>query len=126
MTWNYETGVPQDEIIHGLRRSFNTLLRKAIAIIRLDGKALKDAKLSYVERYAWRDTIATLGITAALMVAWPSVHNWAKSAHKPENREEAGATGPIDAVTRYIPDVYFGEGVYKMTIDDIFFRIIES
>jgi hypothetical protein len=85
MTWNYETGLPQDEILHGLRRSFNTLFKKALYAF----KGIKDhnAKLSYVEKYAWKDTIVTLGLTAMLMVGWIPVHDWAKSAVKPENRE---------------------------------------
>lgn len=124
MTWNYETGLPQDEILHGLRRSFGTLFKKALYAF----KGIKDhnAKLSYVEKYAWKDTIVTLGLTAMLMVGWIPVHDWAKSAVKPENREQAGATGLVDAVTRYIPQRFIQDGVYKLFLDDLYFRTIES
>lgn len=124
MTWNYETGLPQDEILHGLRRSFSTLFKKALYAF----KGIKDhnAKLSYVEKYAWKDTIVTLGLTSMLMVGWIPVHDWAKSAVKPENREQAGATGPVDAVTRYVPQRFIQDGVYKLFLDDLYFRTIES
>lgn len=124
MTWNYETGLPQDEILHGLRRSFSTLFKKALYAF----KGIKDhnAKLSYVEKYAWKDTIVTLGLTAMLMVGWIPVHDWAKSAVKPENREQAGATGPVDAITRYIPQRFIQDGIYKLFLDDLYFRTIES
>lgn len=124
MTWNYETGLPQDEILHGLKRSFGTLFKKALYAFK--GIKDHDAKLSYVEKYAWKDTIVTLGLTAMLMVGWPSIHDWAKSAVKPENREQAGATGPIDAATRYIPQRFIQDGVYKLFLDDLYFRTIES
>ena len=124
MTWNYETGLPQDEILHGLKRSFGTLFKKALYAFK--GIKDHDAKLSYVEKYAWKDTIVTLGLTAMLMVGWPSIHDWAKSAVKPENREQAGATGPVDAVTRYIPQRFIQDGVYKLFLDDLYFRTIES
>lgn len=126
MTWNYETGLPQSEVFNGLYRSFYTLLRKLMAAIKIDRQALKDTKLSYVEKYAWRDAIITLSMVAMFALGWPKVHNWAKNVNAPKNRIEAGATGPIDAVTRYVPQQFIGNETYKLFLDDVYFRIFES
>ena len=46
LTWNFETGVPQDEIGNGLSRSFVTLMKKLYAFVTLNKQKLKNVKFS--------------------------------------------------------------------------------
>lgn len=120
LTWNFETGVPQDEIGNGLSRSFVTLMKKLYAFVTLNKQKLKNVKFSYVEKYAVRDTLVTLALIHALMITWIDVHHWASSAYqyKPENRQQASL--------EYQMQHFFDHDTYKMFIDDIHFRTIEA
>jgi hypothetical protein len=67
-----------------------------------------------------------MGLLSLLMVSWPKVHNWAKTGAKaPTERAEAGPTGITD-VPRYMQERYIDGGVWKLQLDDVFFRTIES
>ena len=107
-------------------KSFDTLWKKAAVAIHIRKGNLKDIKFSYQEKYAWREVLTTLGIMYVLMTGWPKYHASIKDEIPiPQTREEAGATSLTD-VPRYMRDIYFGRGVYKLTLDDIYFRTIES
>lgn len=120
LTWNFETGTPQDEIGNGLIRAFTTLMKKMYCAATLNKDRLKSVKFSHVEKYAVKDAIITLLLLHGMIMTWFPIHEWASSAYqyKPTNREEAGI--------EYQMQHFFDHDTYKMMIDDIYFRDIES
>ena len=46
----------------------------------------KTAKLSEVEKYAWKDTLIFLAMLAMMMVSWIYVHDDARTVQPPKNR----------------------------------------
>lgn len=136
MAWNYETGVPMDEIYKGIFRSFGTVWRLICRMIKFGPKeGWNKVKFSEVEKYAWRDAIITLLCLVLCMYTWIPVHEWAKKVKPVKNRKQAGVRTlntkglPILDITdipRFFEEEYLGRELYKMQIDDIWFRLIES
>lgn len=125
MAWDYETGTPQDQILIGLWRSFKTLYREANQLLLHKPRT---AKLSEVEKYAWKDTIIFLSMLAIMMVGWTFIHDDAREVPKPTSREEAGPASmlnPVDYYT-YVRDIYIPNQYWKLAVDDIFFRTVEA
>jgi uncharacterized membrane protein YgcG len=63
-----------------------------------------------------------------MMIAWPHVHDWALEIPKPKTAEMAHSRtwyNPIDVID-YIKDVYIPEEYYRLSIDNLMFRTIES
>lgn len=125
MAWDYETGTPQDQILIGLWRSFKTLYREAKQLVLFKPRT---AKLSEVEKYAWRDTIIFMGMLAMMMVGWTFVHDDAREVKKPTTREEAGPMSMFNPADyyEYIRDVYIPNQYWKLAVDDIYFRTVEA
>jgi hypothetical protein len=125
MAWDYETGAPQDQIIIGLFRSFKTAYREAMQLLLHKPRT---AKLSEVEKYAWKDTIIFLAMLSMMMVGWTFVHDWARDVPKPTSREEAGPASMLNPADyyQYIRDIYIPNQYYKLAVDDIYFRIVEA
>jgi hypothetical protein len=84
MAWDYETGAPQDQILVGLWRSFKTIYREANQLLLHKPRT---AKLSEVEKYAWKDTLIFLGMLSLMMVGWTFIHDDAREVVKPTTRE---------------------------------------
>lgn len=126
-SWNYETGTPQDQIAVGIFRSFKTLGNKLQRLMLLDFAGAKERKLSDVEKYAWKDAIVYLGILGLMMYGWTFVNDWAADVPKPKDRYHAApeSLSPIDSYN-YITDVYIPNEYYKLQINNIMFRIVES
>lgn len=125
MSWNYETGTPNDQIYIGMARAFNTFNKKLWRYATLNFARAKEAKFSYVEKYAWRDAIIYLGILALCMVAWPMLNEQAAQVPPPKDREEAGPISVQD-VPRWFNEQYIGDQYWKMQASDIAFRVIEA
>ena len=125
MSWNYETGTPNDQIYIGIARAFNTFSKKLWRYATLNFAKAKEAKFSYVEKYAWRDAIIYLGILALCMVAWPMLNEQAAQVPPPKDREEAGPMSVQD-VPRWFNEQYIGDQYWKMQASDIAFRVIEA
>ena len=125
MAWDYETGTPQDQIMIGLFRSFKTLYKQANQALLHKPRT---AKLSEVEKYAWKDTIIFLAMLSMMMVAWTSIHDWAREVEKPQSREDAGPASMLNPVDyyEYVRDIYIPREYYRLGIDDIFFRVVEA
>jgi len=111
-------------------RSFRTISNWCQQNIFLFGGKKKDntkARFSEVEKYAWTDIVIYLGVLIAMMIGWTHVHDWASDVPKPEDRYH---NGPVDltpgALYRYLKDVYIPREYYKLAIDNIVFRTIES
>ena len=125
MAWDYETSAPQDQILVGLWRSFKTIYREANQFLLHKPRT---AKLSEVEKYAWKDTLIFLGMLSLMMVGWTFIHDDAREVVKPTTREEAGPASmfnPIDYYT-YIRDFYIPNQYWKLAVDDIYFRTVEA
>lgn len=125
MSWDYETGTPQDQILIGLWRSFKTLYREANQLLLHKPRT---AKLSEVEKYAWKDTIIFLSMLAMMMVGWTFIHDDAREVPKPTSREEAGPASMLNPVDyyAYVRDIYIPNQYWKLAVDDIFFRTVEA
>lgn len=125
MAWDYETGTPQDQILIGLFRSFKTVYREATQMLLHQPRT---AKLSEVEKYAWKDTIIFLAMLSMMMVGWTSVHDWARDVPKPKSRKEAGPASMLNPADyyQYIRDVYIPNQYWKLAVDDIYFRVVEA
>jgi uncharacterized membrane protein YgcG len=125
MAWDYETGTPQDQILIGLWRSFKTLYREASQTLLLKPRT---AKLSEVEKYAWKDTVIFLSMLAMMMVGWTYVHDDAREVKKPTSRKEAGPASMLNPADyyEYIRDVYIPNQYWKLAVDDIYFRTVEA
>lgn len=125
MAWDYETATTQDQIIIGLWRSFKTMWRMSKQALLHKPRT---AKLSEVEKYAWKDTIVFMAMLAMMMVGWTYIHDDARDVKKPTNRKEAGPASmfnPIDYY-EYIRDVYIPNQYWKLAVDDIYFRTVEA
>jgi hypothetical protein len=88
----------------------------------------KTAKLSEVEKYAWKDTIIFLSMLALMMVGWTYIHDDARTVQPPKTRTEAGPAtwwNPIDYYD-YINRVYIPNQYWKLAVDDIYFRTVEA
>lgn len=123
--WDYETGTTQDQILIGLYRSISTIFRMSKQLLLSQPKT---AKLSEVEKYAWKDTLIFVAMLAMMMVGWIYIHDDARTVQPPKNREEAGPASmfnPIDYYT-YIRDVYIPNQYWKLAVDDIYFRTVEA
>jgi hypothetical protein len=105
MSWDYETGTPQDQIAVGLWRSFKTMYKMSVQTLLHKPKT---AKLSEVEKYAWKDAIIFLAMLSMMMVGWVFVHDDAREVKKPTNRIEAGPASMLNPVDYYdfIQNVY--------------------
>lgn len=125
MSWNYETGTPDDQIYVALWRSFNTLGRKLWRYATLNFADAKKAKFSYIERYAWRDAIVYLGVLGLCMIGWPMLNEQASTVEAPKTRQQAGPTDITD-VPRWFDQQYIGEQYWKLQASDIGFRVIEA
>ena len=125
MAWDYETGTPQDQILVGLARSLKTIFREANQMLLHKPRT---AKLSEVEKYAWKDTLIFIGMLSMMMIGWTFIHDDAREVPKPTTREEAGPASmlnPIDYL-EYIRDIYIPNQYWKLAADDIYFRIVEA
>lgn len=136
MAWNWETGAPQDEILVAIFRSIPRLFKVMDNIITLKYQSGKKV-LSDVEKYAWKDLITYTFFIAALGVFWPGIHEWANDTPAPPSyssakylkpgktrnaelaRQESSAFSPFE-------EGYYKYGIYKLQIDDIYFRLFES
>lgn len=136
MAWNWETGAPQDEILVAIFRSIPRLFKVMGNIITLKYQSGKKV-LSDVEKYAWKDLITYTFFIAALGVFWPGIHEWANDTPAPPSyssakylkpgktrnaelaRQESSAFSPFE-------EGYYKYGIYKLQIDDIYFRLFES
>lgn len=125
MAWDYETSTSQDQILIGLFRSFKTLYKMSKQLLTFKPKT---AKLSEVEKYAWKDAIIFSAMLAMMMVGWTYVHDDSRSVPKPTSREEAGPASMLNPVDyyNYIRDVYIPNQYWKLGVDDIYFRTIEA
>lgn len=127
MAWDYETGTPQDQIWVGIFRSFKTLSKKIQRLALLDYKGSKSVKFSEVEKYAWKDSLIYLGVLAAMMFGWTFIHDWAADVPKPEDRYHAAPEGlSPEQIYDYLSNVYIPNEYWKLQIDNIAFRAIES
>lgn len=126
-SWDYETGTIQDQVLIGIGRSFKNLYRRLINLCHLDFTGSKSRKFSELERRAWWDAIIYLGFLGIMMVSWPSINDWANEINPPKTRQEAGpeSLNPVD-VANYFTDVYIPNEYYRMAINDVTFRVIES
>lgn len=136
MAWNWETGAPQDEILVAIFRSIPRLFKVMGNIITLKYQSGKKV-LSDVEKYAWKDLITYTFFIAALGVFWPGIHEWANDTPAPPSyssakylkpgktrnaelaRQESSAFSPFE-------EGYYKYGIYKLQIDDLYFRLFES
>lgn len=124
LSWNFETGTPQDEILLGCVRGITKWFRMFYYVGRGmftgDFTKLKDIKLSYVEKYALRDAVITLAELILLMQISMRTHRWAQSAvkWKPTNK--------VETSLGYQVQNFFDHDTYKIFIDDAMFRIVES
>lgn len=136
MAWNWETGAPQDEILVAIFRSIPRLFKVMGNIITLKYQSGKKV-LSDVEKYAWKDLITYTFFIAALGVFWPGIHEWANDTPAPLSyssaeylkpgktrnaelaRQESSAFSPFE-------EGYYKYGIYKLQIDDMYFRLFES
>ena len=136
MAWNWETGAPQDEILVAIFRSIPRLFKVMGNIITLKYQSGKKV-LSDVEKYAWKDLITYTFFIAALGVFWPGIHEWANDTPAPPSyssakylkpgktrdaelaRKESSAFSPFE-------EGYYKYGIYKLQIDDLYFRLFES
>lgn len=93
--------------------------------------------LSDVEKYAWKDLITYTFFIAALGAFWPGIHEWANDTPAPPSyssakylkpgktrdaelaRKESSAFSPFE-------EGYYKYGIYKLQIDDLYFRLFES
>lgn len=125
MSWDYETGTPQDQILIGLYRSFKTFYKEANQLLLHKPRT---AKLSEVEKYAWKDALIFLAMLSMMMVGWTFAHDDAREVKKPTTREEAGPASMLNPVDyyNYMRDVYIPNQYWKLAVDDIYFRTIES
>lgn len=129
--WDYETGTTQDQVLIGLYRSVSTIFRMSKQLLLSQPKT---AKLSEVEKYAWKDTIIFVAMLAMMMVGWTYIHDDARTVQPPKSREEAGPASmfnPVDYRTyidyyTYIRDVYIPNQYWKLAVDDIYFRTVEA
>lgn len=125
MAWDYETGTPQDQILIGLWRSIQTMFRMAKQALLHKPRT---AKLSEVEKYAWKDSLIFIGMLAIMMVGWTYIHDDARDVKKPTTREEAGPTSMLNPIDyyEYIRNVYIPNQYWKLAVDDIYFRTVEA
>jgi hypothetical protein len=88
----------------------------------------KTAKLSEVEKYAWKDAIIFVGMLAMMMVGWVYIHDDARTVQPPKNRQEAGPASMLNPVDyyEYMRDVYIPNQYWKLGVDDIYFRTVEA
>lgn len=123
-SWNYETGVPQDQIIIGLLRTFKTTYRYLITNVfrNIPEGDPNKVKFSYVEKYACKDALIYLIVLGAMLATWPLVNNAAGAVPPPEKDDPKLLDDPF----RYMADVYFPNEYYKLQLADIYFRTIES
>jgi hypothetical protein len=124
-SWDYETGTTQDQILVGLWRSVQTLCREIRDWAKFKSS---DAKLSNVEKYALTDALIFFAMLGMMMVGWTYVHDDARTVKAPTSREEAGPAtwwNPVDYYD-YIQDVYLPNQYWKLAVDDIYFRTVES
>ena len=125
MAWDYETGTPQDQILIGLWRSIQTMFRMAKQALLHKPRT---AKLSEIEKYAWKDSLIFMGMLAMMMVGWIYIHDDAREVKKPTSRKQAGPASmfnPIDYY-EYVRDVYIPNQYWKLAVDDIYFRTVEA
>ena len=118
MGWDFETGTPQDDIYHNLIRATVTSFRK-IAHAASAGK-VESRKFSQAERYAAIDALIYLLIMIAMMIAWPTVHDWAQDLVKyPTGPEDAGLK---ESFGNYGQN-YIDNGIYSAQIDAMMMRM---
>jgi uncharacterized membrane protein YgcG len=88
----------------------------------------RTAKLSEVEKYAWKDTLIFIGMLSMMMIGWTFIHDDAREVPKPTTREEAGPASMLNPVDyyEYIRDIYIPNQYWKLATDDIYFRIVEA
>lgn len=125
MAWDYETGTPQDQILVALYRSLKTMIKAANQAIMFKPKT---AKLSEVEKYAWKDSLIFIAMLAMMMVGWVYIHDDARTVQPPKNRQEAGPASMFNPVDyyNYMRDVYIPNQYWKLGVDDIYFRTVEA
>lgn len=118
MGWDFETGTPQDDIYHNLIRATVTSFRK-IAHAASAGK-VESRKFSQAERYAAIDALIYLLIMIAMMIAWPTIHDWAQDLVKyPTGPETAGLE---ESFGNYGQN-YIDNGIYAAQVDAIMMRL---
>jgi hypothetical protein len=86
------------------------------------------AKFSEVEKYAVKDALIFVAMLSMMMVGWTYIHDDARTVKAPTNREEAGPAtwwNPADYYD-YMRDVYIPNQYWKLAVDDIYFRTVES
>lgn len=117
--WNFETGTPMDEILPGVFRGINKVIRKIYYWCSSNSKG-KSIKLSYVEKYALRDAVITLAEILLLMNLGMRAHIFAQSAvkYKPQNRTETSLG--------YQMQHFVDHDIWKLLLDDYAFRVTES
>ena len=117
--WNFETGTPMDEILLGVFRGINKVIRKIYYWCSFNSKG-KSIKLSYVEKYALRDAVITLAGILLLMNLSMRAHIFAQSAvkYKPQNRTETSLG--------YQMQHFVDHDIWKLLLDDYTFRVTES
>lgn len=136
MAWNFETGAPQDEIALAIFRSIPRLFKIAWNAASFKLKSGKKV-LSDVEKYAWKDFITYTAFTIILGCGWPSIHKWANQVKAPIGYSTAqkltpGHTRDANLARResstFMPweDGYWEYELWKLQIDDMYFRIFES
>ena len=124
-SWDYESGTPQDQIIVGLYRSLKTAYKEISQWCKLKPST---AKFSEVEKYAMKDALIFVAMLSMMMVGWTYIHDDARTVKAPTNREEAGPAtwwNPVDYYD-YMRDVYIPNQYWKLAVDDIYFRTVES
>lgn len=122
--WNYETGTPHDQIFVGLARCVKTTWRYLMtnAFRNIQDNDPRKVKFSYVEKYACKDALIWFIVLCVMLATWPLVNSAAGALPPPKKDDPMLLTNPY----KYMTDVYFPNGYYRLQLADIYFRTIES
>ncbi len=110
--FNWETGEMQDEIIRGLARSIKTMCLKLKSLF-IRG-ANSGYKFSSVEKYAWKEILASISVMIGLMLGTVQVKNWAVN------------TAKVTVGSQWNPVDWYNNGIYSLVILNWCNRTVES
>lgn len=110
--FNWETGEMQDEIVRGLARSIKTMCLKLKSLF-IRG-ANSGYKFSSVEKYAWKEILASISVMLGLMLGTVQVKNWAVN------------TAKVTIGSQWNPEDWYNNGIYSLVILNWCNRTVES
>ena len=125
-SYNYETGMSQDQQFMGMFRTIKTLFNKLKYAFTLDFNKFGNEKLSVVDKNSWLAMSAFLIVLTGITLAYKKYHDYSEANMILSSDKHHQRPDNLQDIPRWFQEDYIGRKLYLGTLDAMQVRTIQS